>query len=70
MIHNLVLKAVRSDGLIFHYESDDWRTTSVTGIDAAEIEVSKEARGVGDYHGKAQTSERDNYYCTGTESRG
>ena len=48
MIHNLVLKAVRSDGLIFHYESDDWRTTSVTGIDAAEIEVSKEARGVGD----------------------
>lgn len=48
MIHNLVLKAVRSDGLVFHYESDDWRTTSVTGIDAAEIEVSKEARGVGD----------------------
>ncbi|WP_455048045.1 phage distal tail protein [Mogibacterium diversum] len=48
MIHNLVLKAVRSDGLIFHYESDDWRTTSVTGVDAADIEVSKEARGVGD----------------------
>lgn len=48
MIHNLVLKAVRSDGLVFHYESDDWRTTSVSGIDAAEIEVSKEARGVGD----------------------
>lgn len=48
MIHNLVLKAVRSDGLVFHYESDDWRTTSVTGIDAAEIEVSKEVRGVGD----------------------
>lgn len=48
MVHNLVLKAVRSDGLVFHYESDDWRTTSVSGIDAAEIEVSKEARGVGD----------------------
>ena len=48
MIHNLVLKAVRSDGLIFHYESDDWRTTSVTGVDAADIEVSKDARGVGD----------------------
>lgn len=48
MIHNLILKAVRSDGLTFHYESEDWRTTSVTGIDAAEIEVSKEARGVGD----------------------
>lgn len=48
MIHNLALKAVRSDGLIFHYESDDWRTTSVTGVDAADIEVSKEARGVGD----------------------
>lgn len=48
MVHNLILKAVRSDGLVFHYESDDWRTTSITGIDAAEIEVSKEARGVGD----------------------
>jgi hypothetical protein len=48
MIHNLVLKAVRGDGLVFHYESDDWRTTSVTGVDAADIEVSKEARGVGD----------------------
>lgn len=48
MVHILVLKAVRSDGLVFHYESDDWRTTSVSGIDAAEIEVSKEARGVGD----------------------
>ena len=48
MVHNFSLKAVRSDGLVFHYESDDWRTTSVTGIDAADIEVSKEARGVGD----------------------
>ena len=56
MVHNLVLKAVRSDGLVFHYESDDWRTTSVSGIDAAEIEVSKEARGIGD--GAIITSKR------------
>ena len=48
MIHNFSLKAVRSDGLTFIYESDDWRVLSITGIDAAEIEVSKEARGVGD----------------------
>lgn len=48
MIHNFSLKAVRSDGLTFIYESDDWRVLSITGIDAAEIEVSKEARGIGD----------------------
>lgn len=48
MIHNFSLKAVRSDGLTFIYESDDWRVLSISGIDAAEIEVSKEARGVGD----------------------
>ncbi|WP_455046634.1 phage distal tail protein [Mogibacterium timidum] len=48
MVHNFYLIAVRSDGLTFTYESDDWRVLSITGIDAAEIEVSKEARGVGD----------------------
>lgn len=56
MIHNFSLKAVRSDGLTFIYESDDWRVLSITGIDAAEIEVSKEARGVGD--GAIITSKR------------
>lgn len=48
MVHNFYLRAVRSDGLTFTYESDDWRVLSITGIDAAEIEVSKEARGIGD----------------------
>ena len=48
MVHNFYLRAVRSDGLTFTYESDDWRVLSIMGIDAAEIEVSKEARGIGD----------------------
>lgn len=42
------ITAYRSDGKTFCYESDEWQLRKIEGIDFAEIETSKEARGVGD----------------------
>jgi len=47
---NLKIKATRSDGATFTYNSDTsniWRTTKLDGIDAPNIEIFKENRGFG-----------------------
>lgn len=41
------LKAVRSDGQVFEYRSDDWDITSLSGLDFPNMEIFKEDRGFG-----------------------
>ena len=41
------VKAIRSDGQVFEYESDDWGITSLSGLDFPNIEIFKEDRGFG-----------------------
>lgn len=48
MNHTASLKAVRSDGQVFNYQSDAWELRKLEGFDFPEIETSKQARGVGD----------------------
>lgn len=56
MKHIASLKATRSDGKEFEYQSDDWELRALEGFDFPEIEISKQARGVGD--GDIITGER------------
>lgn len=42
------VRAIRSDGLMFNYENDDWMMTSLEGAEFPQIEVFTEAKGVGD----------------------
>ncbi|WP_281522486.1 phage distal tail protein [Mogibacterium timidum] len=42
------VRAIRSDGLIFNYENDDWMMTSLDGTEFPQIEVFTEAKGIGD----------------------
>lgn len=44
---NVLVKAVRSDGQVFNYQSDDWGITSLEGIDFPQFEISKSNRGYG-----------------------
>lgn len=48
MKHVASLKAIRSDGEVFNYQSDSWELRALEGFDFPEIETSKQARGVGD----------------------
>lgn len=48
MKHTASLKAIRSDGQVFYYQSDAWELRKLEGFDFSEIETSKQARGVGD----------------------
>lgn len=48
MKHIASLKAIRSDGEVFNYQSDSWELRALEGFDFPEIETSKQARGVGD----------------------
>lgn len=48
MNHTASLKAIRSDGQVFNYQSDAWELRKLEGFDFSEIETSKQARGVGD----------------------
>lgn len=48
MKHIASLKAIRSDGEVFNYQSDSWELRTLEGFDFPEIETSKQARGVGD----------------------
>lgn len=41
------LKAVRSDGQVFEYRSDDWDITSLSGLDFPNLEIFQEDRGFG-----------------------
>lgn len=41
------LKAVRSDGQVFEYQSNDWGLISLSGLDFPSIEIFKEDRGFG-----------------------
>ena len=41
------VKAIRSDGQVCEYESDDWGITSLSGLDFPNIEIFKEDRGFG-----------------------
>lgn len=41
------VRAIRSDGLIFNYENDDWMMTSLEGVEYPQIEVFTESRGIG-----------------------
>lgn len=43
----LKLKAVRNDGQVFEYESNDWGVTSLSGLDFPNIEIFQEDRGFG-----------------------
>ena len=42
------VRAIRSDGLTFNYENDDWMMTSLEGAEFPQIEVFTEAKGIGD----------------------
>lgn len=44
---NVKVKAVRSDGQVFEYESADWGITSLKGIDFPAFEIFKANRGHG-----------------------
>lgn len=44
---NVQVRAVRSDGQVFEYQSDDWGITSLEGIDFPSIEIFKSNRGYG-----------------------
>lgn len=48
MKHIASLKAIRSDGEVFNYQSDSWELRALEGFDFPEVETSKQARGVGD----------------------
>lgn len=48
MKHIASLKAIRSDGEVFNYQSDSWELRALEGFDFPEIETSKQPRGVGD----------------------
>lgn len=48
MKHIASLKAIRSDGEVFNYQSDSWGLRALEGFDFPEIETSKQPRGVGD----------------------
>lgn len=48
MIYDAKIKAVRSDGKIFKYQSDEWELRKIDGLDFSEIETSKQPRGVGE----------------------
>lgn len=48
MIYDAKIKAVRSDGRIFNYQSDEWELRKIDGLDFSEIETSKQPRGVGE----------------------
>lgn len=48
MKHVASLKAIRSDGEVFNYQSDSWELRALEGFDFPEIETSKQPRGVGD----------------------
>ena len=47
MIREVKLKAVRSDGQVFEYRSDDWDITSLSGLDFPNLEIFQEDRGFG-----------------------
>ena len=44
---NVRLRAVRSDGQVFEYEGEDWKITSLEGVDFPKFEISKADRGYG-----------------------
>lgn len=48
MIYNAKIKAVRSDGRVFNYQSEEWELRKIDGLDFSEIETSKQPRGVGE----------------------
>ena len=50
------VEAVRSDGLRFSYNKNDWKMLTLEGVDFPEIEVFSEARGFG--HGDIVTGIR------------
>lgn len=41
------LKAVRSDGQVFEYQSEDWYISSLSGLDFPNFEIFQEDRGFG-----------------------
>ena len=41
------IKSVRSDGEVFEYEGDDWKVTSLEGLDFPKFEIDKKNRGYG-----------------------
>ena len=41
------VKAIRSDGETFHYSNTLWKMLALEGVDAPEIEIFKENRGLG-----------------------
>ena len=53
------VRAIRSDGLTFNYENDDWMMTSLEGAEFPQIEVFTEAKGIGD--GDLITGRRKGY---------
>lgn len=48
MIYDAKIKAFRSDGRIFNYQSEEWELRKIDGLDFTAIETSKQPRGVGD----------------------
>lgn len=47
ILREVKLKAVRSDGQVFEYRSDDWDITSLSGLDFPNMEIFQEDRGFG-----------------------
>lgn len=44
---NVMVKSVRSDGQVFEYEGEDWKITSLKGIDFPQFEIFQSNRGYG-----------------------
>lgn len=41
------VRAIRSDGQVFEYQSEDWKITSLSGLDFPNFEIFQEDRGFG-----------------------
>lgn len=46
--HEVQIKAIRSDGAEWYYNSDDWGITGLTGLDSSPVEIFRSNKGFGD----------------------